>query len=321
MVEEKESKIVNNKTTKNAKPNSNQGLDSIKFKTFFTEEQKVPDTQNSTNDDKNAPSNIINDEQSQSKPKHNMSDEEIKYMIFKLKTAGFEVQEKPLTYRNAIPNSNGGSGTCHKNIFFSKAKRKNNPPNFIEKSAEFFKQESLIIKNILDKKRYLNPFLLSKDVKSVLPLSINSVLLPYGDIRVYFKSKNDVMELKYIKVNKVFGPESKLEIFNKSIHKVVIHYVPTYISDEDVNTHFKDEGIGISEIKSKTLKNNEFFKTLFVSLNDINTQNALLEKKWLKICNKKFKISKYINKKNYTVLQMSKIWSHSQYLLCQKHCL
>merc|ERR1711991_589429 len=84
--------------------------------------------------------------------------------------------------------------------------------------------------------------------------------------------------------NKVFGPESKLEIFNKSIHKVVIHYVPTYISDEDVNTHFKDEGIGISEIKSK-------------SLNDINTQNVLLEKKWLKICNKKFKISKYINKK------------------------
>ena len=75
MVEEKESKILNNKTTKNAKPNSNQGLDSIRFKTFFTEEQKVPDTQNSTNDDKNAPSNIINDEQSQSKPKHNMSDE------------------------------------------------------------------------------------------------------------------------------------------------------------------------------------------------------------------------------------------------------
>merc|ERR1711991_1310137 len=128
---------------------------------------------------------------------------EMMAMIQNLKNNGFEIVQTQPTSQENVKITDGGSKLLsniisNNNISKPKTiKRKkneliNNSDN--KKNVNFILCEdtvieSLVIKNIGNKKRYLNPFLLSKDVKSVLPKSINSSLLAHGDIKVDFKSK------------------------------------------------------------------------------------------------------------------------------------
>merc|ERR1711991_1292118 len=217
---------------------------------------------------------------------------EMMAMIQNLKNNGFEIVQTQPTSQENVKITDGGSKLLsniisNNNISKPKTiKRKNNElinnsdnkknVNFI--LCEDTVIESLVIKNIGNKKRYLNPFLLSKDVKSVLPKSINSSLLAHGDIKVDFKSKHDLMESKYIKIQPVFGEKSELKIYNKNNYKIVIHYLPSYISNEDIKNYLENEGIGVVDVTLKKLKNNEYFNTAFVSFDDKQTQQSLVKK-------------------------------------------
>merc|ERR1711991_937806 len=56
-----------------------------------------------------------------SSARNNMSKDELTYMINKLNSAGFYVNDMTKTYAEAIPKTNGGSGTSNKKNFFSKS--------------------------------------------------------------------------------------------------------------------------------------------------------------------------------------------------------
>ena len=202
--------------------------------------------------------------------------------------------------------SHGGSSSYNKKIFFSKSPKRlkvnnKNDKNNNKKPAKKLKEEyqpllSLIIKNVEDKKKYINPFKLNTAIKKLFPNAVNCELLAYGDIKVYFKTVQDEIMAKNVQVHDVFGPKSILVVDNYSSHRIVIHHVPEYISVDDFYEYFKENKINTRYITEKPLKNNENFKTIFVNLLEKQTMDKLLDLKYLKISNRKFKISKFINK-------------------------
>merc|ERR1711991_901574 len=176
-------------------------------------------------------------------------------------------------------------------------KRKNIPKSTLNKNYDNLNFYTLIIKKISDKFSYLNPFKLSNDVKSVFLKSVNADLLPYGDIRVFFDNINDRMEAKGVKnLKNVFGEEAILEETKFSIFKIVIHSIPLYIKEEDFKEYFDKQAIGYKEIKIKPLKNNENYGTCFVSLTSKQTFDEFIKKGQLNISNRRFKISRYVNR-------------------------
>ena len=144
--------------------------------------------------------------------------------------------------------------------------------------------------------KYLNPFTLSTDVKKVFPKSINADILPYGDIRVFFDSINDRMESKTLNVKPVFGNEAIIEESRTSIFKIVIHSVPNYIDEKDLKNYFENKTINIKDIKKRPLKNNDYFSTYFVSLDSKQQFDELTTKGYFVVSNRRFKVSKYVNK-------------------------
>ena len=305
-MEEKESNQEKLKSIKNSK----QGLDGLKFKSFFTQQQSIPEPQTKTTDHQNSSSIDPTHSTTNQSRESNMSKEELKYMINKLRLEGYEVNQmnqRKETYASAVLQSNGGSGTCNKNIFFSSngdqlnlkndRKRKNIPKKQLNKSYDNLNFHTLLVKNIDDKAKYLNPFKLKNDIKKMFPKSVNADLLPYGDIRVFFNSINDRMEAKTTKLKDLFGEKAIVEETKFSLYKIVLHSIPNYINEQDLKNYFDSETISFKEIKIKPLKNNEYFGTAFVSLNDKKNFDDLTAKGFISVSNRRFKISKYINRK------------------------
>ena len=99
----------------------------------------------------------------------------------------------------------------------------------------------------------------------MFPNSFNCEILAYGDITVYYKSVQDEIMAKNVQVIDVFGPKSIVVCDTYSKHRIVIHHVPEYINIDDFEEYFKKENLNTRYITSKSLKNNENFKTVFVN--------------------------------------------------------
>merc|ERR1711991_1300876 len=125
----------------------------------------IPNGDKSTNDDQIESLEQNKNIYKYSSARNNMSKDELTYMINKLNSAGFYVNDMTKPYAEAIPKTNGGSGTSNKKIFFSKS----NTDESIVNNNKVKRKQKNEPKNIDNKKRYLNPFVLAKAIKNVLP--------------------------------------------------------------------------------------------------------------------------------------------------------
>lgn len=166
-------------------------------------------------------------------------------------------------------------------------------------SIEREKKICLMIQNIKNPVAYKNPILLRRETEEEFPTAVRANILRYGDIKVWFKSEDEMiaaLEKYNAKTIKKFGQETVANRWRKNDEKFVIRRVSAMMNKEDITTFWMKKGWGISIVKEIPYKKNKNWKTIFIQINDDATKAELYDKKKILIGYALYKLEKFKSK-------------------------
>ena len=109
---------------------------------------------------------------------------------------------------------------------------------------------------------------MSRAVRSVYPEAINAYVLPSGDIKVVFKSLEQMTIAAKLDTKRTFGPNTFVKITKKK-HFLSIHGVPREIDDNKIKQELETQNIKVSVVSRKPNANP--FIMVVIGLENINS--------------------------------------------------
>lgn len=157
--------------------------------------------------------------------------------------------------------------------------------------------KAVSIKNVENSDSFRNPIKLGKCIKTIFPKATNAYVLKFGDIRVWFDTKEEALESLNIDTSNVFGEHSVVRRANYNRTKIVIYGIPKELVENDLNNELKEQGYAIDSVHLvERIKGESKFNTAFVSITEQKQREEILEKGKIKIGICYFPVKKYIPK-------------------------
>ena len=185
-----------------------------------------------------------------------------------------------------------------------RSKRKLNPQNSSEKNlrdvSHFNMYNSLnldkysfVISKITDPKIQTNHITLARNIRALFPKAVNAFQLPFGDIKVLFDDKEDMLRASNTSIKNIFGLESIISNNSKK-HFLAIHGVPVELTSDDIKDELYIATPSICTISLKYSANK--YRTVVAGYSNKVEQADTLERGWLYLGYLRLKISMARNK-------------------------
>lgn len=158
---------------------------------------------------------------------------------------------------------------------------------------------AITIKNCENPIQYRNPFKLENALIAAGFENIdNAYLLPFNDIRVWFKNREDVNNIVNKDIKTTFGKNAVIRKAGINKKKIAVYGIAKDVTEKELENHLNNQNIECEEIKLvERINGTSKFKTAFITLSNEDVMRGILEKGKIKIGFGLFAVKKYISKK------------------------
>lgn len=131
---------------------------------------------------------------------------------------------------------------------------------------------------------FKNPILLEQKLKKYYVNTTNKYVMPLGDLRIWFNTKQEAREAATIDVKNTFGDKCIVVFSKSSMKKLEIYKILHNLTEQDIINNLEIKNIKVKNITfTKRLFTTQDVKTAFITLKCFETKTNILKKGKIRI--------------------------------------